>query len=121
MRYEIGFGVGFDRDGQALPAGRVQQAIRAILVRASSVFGGCNLLNGQGAWVDGSGTLVLEDSRVLVIDVAGPGSRFTGDTEAKVQELVQFIGTVLSQHSVHVVKLVATADNTTVLVSREKI
>jgi hypothetical protein len=118
MRYEFGFGVGFDQDHGRLNAGFVAKACKSIVVKACELFGGCNLLNGQGAWIDDSGTLVLEESRVLVVDTTatGRGSEFGAADEAKVADLAEFIRAALHQQAVHVVKLVATAKNVTVRV-----
>jgi hypothetical protein len=55
MRVEFGFGVGFDRDNVPINAGVAARAVKQILVEASRMFGGCNLLRGQGAWIDPSG------------------------------------------------------------------
>jgi hypothetical protein len=119
MRYEFGFGVGFDRDHVRLNAGFVAKACKSILVRACELFGGCNLLQGQGAWIDDRGTLVLEESRVLVVDTTSTGrgsSEFSVADDAKVADLAEFIRAALHQEAVHVVKLVATAKNVTVRV-----
>jgi hypothetical protein len=118
MRYEFGFGVGFDRDNRPIPAEFARKACKSILVKACELFGGCNLLNGQGAWVDGDGTLVLEESRVLVVDstAGGRGSEFGSVDAAKVAELSEFIRSALNQAAVHVAKLVATAQEVAVRV-----
>lgn len=106
MRFEIGFGIGFDRDGKPIEANQVAEAIKIILVEACHQFGGCNILAGQGAWMDGD-TLVVEESRVLVVDTpAGPGSRAGFEAERSAEELGQFIGRILNQKAVHVVSLI---------------
>lgn len=106
MRFEIGYGVGFDRDGKALEAHYVAEVQKLILVEACRRFGGCNILAGQGAWLDGD-TLVVEESRVLVVDTpAGPGSRAGFDAEKSAEELGQLIGRLLNQKAVHVVSLI---------------
>lgn len=111
MRIEFGFGVGFDRDKQSLPAEFVRKATKQILVKACELFGGCNLLNGQGAWINATGDLILEESRVLVIDTSGRmgGAEFGQDEDAKVAAMAEFIRAELRQEAVHVARLVATA------------
>lgn len=119
MRVEFGFGIGFDRNNNPLPERQVATALRQILITASKLFGGCNLLPGQGAWVDATGNLVLEESRVLVVDiVAGNriGGEFGLEEQEKINVLVRYIQTVLDQAAVHVTKLVATSCNASVLV-----
>lgn len=114
MRVEFGFGVGFDADNRPLSAKHIQTATRQILIRASQLFGGCNLLEGQGAWVDPAGNLVLEASRILVVDIISGrfgGSEFGQDDDAKIRELARYIRVILNQAAVHVTKLVATSRN----------
>jgi hypothetical protein len=118
MRYEFGFGIGFDRDNYRLKPEFVAKACKTILVKACELFGGCNLLVGQGAWINGEGTLVLEESRVLVVDTTttGRGSEFSVADDAKVADLALFIRAALNQEAVHVTRLVATAKDVTVRV-----
>jgi hypothetical protein len=102
MRFEIGFGVGFTRDGTPIDSLQVVEATKAILVEACRRFGGCNITSGQGAWMDGD-TLVVEESRTLVVDsVTTVGSRAAEAAEDAAFELAQFIGRILNQKAVHV-------------------
>lgn len=111
MRIEFGFGVGFDRDNQPLDPEFVRLACKSILVRACQVFGGCNLLKGQGAWIDGTGTLVLEESRVLVVDISGKGTEQGRFGQLKTAEMAEFIRAALNQAAVHVTTLVASSND----------
>jgi len=110
MRYEIGFGVGFDQDGNALSAYHVNECVKMILVEACRHFGGCNLITGQGAWLNGKGDLVVEESRTLIIDASRTG-RLVSDLEADAKGLAEFIRKLLNQESVHFVQLAATSHN----------
>jgi hypothetical protein len=106
MRFELGYGVGFDRNGKALDAQHVAEVQKLILVEACRRFGGCNILPGQGAWLDGD-NLVVEESRVLVFDTgAAVGSRPGYQAEIDAHELAQFIGHLLNQKAVHVVQTI---------------
>jgi hypothetical protein len=106
MRFEIGFGVGFTRDGTPINPLQVVEATKAILVEACRRFGGCNIVSGQGAWLDGD-NLVVEESRTVVVDFpGGPGTRAGQDAEDSAFELAQFIGRILNQKAVHVSVLI---------------
>lgn len=120
MRIEFGFGVGFDREHRPLDRDFVRAAVKSILVRACELFGGANLLQGQGAWLAPDGTLVLEESRVLAVDCCPGGDRLAGTEwdstlDTRVAGMAEFIRSALNQEAVHVVKLVATAKDVTVL------
>lgn len=65
-RWEIGFGIGYDWEGKPLPLDERQKALDTIERWVSREFGGCNLIAGQGSWID-DGRLIQEESRVLVI------------------------------------------------------
>jgi hypothetical protein len=106
MRFEIGFGVGFTRDGTPIDSLQVAEATKVILVEACRRFGGCNITSGQGAWMDGD-NLVVEESRTLVVDThSGPGSRQGFEDEKSAYELAQFIGRLLNQKAVHVTEAI---------------
>lgn len=111
MRYEIGFGIGFDRHNQRIDPVQQAEAIKLILVEAAGMFGGCNLVQGQGAWIDPAGTLVVEQSVTLVIDTAGRSTEFGEADTVKIGKLATFIGRLLNQHSVHLTQLVSTGKN----------
>lgn len=109
MRYEFGFGVGFDRDNVRLEAGFVAKALKQIIVEASRMYGGCNVVRGQGAWVNPQGDLVLEDSCTLTVNVIQGGrfgSEFGTDETAKAQKLAEFIRAELNQQAVYVTQVV---------------
>lgn len=108
MRFEIGFGVGFDKHGNPIDPCHVRECIKLILVEASRRFGGCNILAGQGAWVDDSGTLVVEDSRVLVVDTSA-NNRLEADNVASARQLAVFVRNVLEQQAVQFTQIVSTA------------
>lgn len=115
MRTEIAFGVGFDRHGNALPDAFVVLAVRAVLLRASELFGGCTLLDGQGAWVNAAGTLALEASKVLVVNHPPQAGRLSSvDLDAQVDELADFIRAAFAQESVNVSQVVASSRFVTV-------
>lgn len=65
-RITITAGTGFDRDGRALSAQRVAQALATIRATLAQTFGGYTETDTLGGWVDGSGELVTE-----------PGKRWT--------------------------------------------
>lgn len=66
MRVEIGFGVGFTKDGKIIP--HVDEAVSSILRVASHEFGGAALIPVQGAWRNGAGVVVREGGHILRID-----------------------------------------------------
>lgn len=112
MRVEFGFGVGFDRNNEPLTHEFVRLATKQILVEACTAFGGCNMVAGQGAWTDENGTLVLEESRILVVDIVAPGrigGEYDASDDAKIRKLAEYIRSSLNQAAVHVTKLVATS------------
>lgn len=74
MRYEIAYGVGFDRHSVPIPLGTVAKFDREIVIHACNRFGGCNLVSGQGGWKDDAGSIVLEESRVLTINTEKGGA-----------------------------------------------
>lgn len=118
MRVEFGFGIGFDRDNRPLDVMFVRAACKSILVKACQLFGGCNMLPGQGAWIDPDGNLVMEESRVLIVDIVRPGrfgSESGADDNAKIDEMAHFVRRALNQAAVHVSRAVATAKDVTVL------
>jgi hypothetical protein len=115
MRYEIAFGIGFDRFNQRIDPVHREEAIKLILVEAAGIFGGCNLTRGQGAWTDRTGTLVVEESCTLTVDISGRGTEFGEADSAKVSALADFIRRMLYQDSVHVTQLVATEKNVEIL------
>lgn len=118
MRFEFGFGVGFDRNGNRLDATHVNEAIKMIVVDACQRFGGCNITSGQGAWINATGDLVVEESRVLVVDsTAGQATRLHGDQVAEAKALAGFIGRVLNQEAVHFTQLVSTSENIAVVIA----
>lgn len=98
MRFEIGFGIGFDREGKRIDVTQQIETQKLILAQAAMVFGGCNLIAGQGAWINGKGDLVVEESRVLVIDAHA-------SQEDAAFKLAEFVRRVLNQEAVHVSRL----------------
>lgn len=115
MRVEFTFGIGFDRTNEPITTKFAHNATKQILVEACGVFGGCNLIAGQGAWVDSAGSLILEESRTLVVDIVSAnrfGSEFGADDNAKIVALAEYIRSSLNQAAVHVTKLVATSRDT---------
>lgn len=94
MRFEITFGVGFDRNGNPLDSVTVREGIKYVLSEAALAFGGCNLVNGQGAWISPSGTLVVEETHTLIMD---------GDDvdEDKATRIARSIRRVFNQEAVH--------------------
>lgn len=110
MQLQFGFGVGFDRDNQPINAGFAAKALKQILMEASRMYGGCNLVRGQGAWVDSQGTLILEDSCTLTVNVIQPG-RFGSESgvedRAKADQLASFIRAELNQTAVYITQLVS--------------
>lgn len=112
MRYEIGFGIGFDRHGNAIRSDHAVECIKLILVEACQRFGGCNILPGQGAWIDGKGTLIVEESRVLIVDTdARNTSRLAADHLREAKELASYVRGVLDQEAVHFTQIVSVAEN----------
>jgi hypothetical protein len=115
MRVEFTFGIGFDRTNEPIPEKFARNATKQILIEASNVFGGCNLIAGQGSWIDVAGNLVLEESRTLVVDLISAnrfGSEFGADDNVKIATLAEYIRSSLNQAAVHVTKLVATSRDT---------
>ncbi len=111
MRYEIGFGVGFDQHGKPIDPHHVRECIKLILVDACNRFGGCNITSGQGAWIDEHNTLIVEESRVLVVDSLAGRFATQGEWDSQAKELAEFIRRVLNQAAVHVTSFVATSRN----------
>lgn len=106
MRFEIGFGVGFDRNGKAITDWYVGHAVREILAYTARLFGGCNIVAGNGAWMDGD-QLIIEQSRVLVVDVQAPcGGAKAHKALEDVRVLADFIGRTLNQKAVHVTQII---------------
>jgi hypothetical protein len=104
MRYSIGFGVGFDRNGKRIDPVQVREATKLILVEATRRFGGCNITTGQGAWMNDKGDLVVEESRELTVD--GDKSK-----EDDAFALAEFVRRVLDQEAVHLARLDGIAVN----------
>lgn len=65
MRIELGFGIGLTKAGKPIPA--LETRLTAIIVQASNVFGGCNLVRGMGGWKPNGLPFVLEESATLTI------------------------------------------------------
>lgn len=111
MRYEIGFGVGFDEAGKPIDPQHVRECIKLIMVEACNRFGGCNITSGQGAWLDSSGTLIVEESRVLVVDSLAGRFATQGEWDTQAKDLAEFVRRVLNQAAVHVTSFVASSRN----------
>lgn len=110
MQYQIVFGVGFDRNGQRIDACHVQECVKLILVEASRRFGGCTILDGQGAWADSSGNLVVESNKTVIVNAAGGNATRAGqDDTASARELAEFCRRILNQEAVSFTQLVATS------------
>jgi hypothetical protein len=60
MRYRWYVGLGFDRDGNALPEGSQERHIDAALGKIIEIFGGVTMTRGFGAWKDDEGKVVRE-------------------------------------------------------------
>lgn len=112
MRYEIKFGIEFDRDNMPMHRGIVNAMVKEIMREACREFGGCDLLHGQGASLDDSGKLAYEESRTLVVDT---GSRNSTDLSAeylrKARLLAEFIRTALNQSAVHLTQVVGVSED----------
>lgn len=108
MRFEIGFGLGFDKDGKAIDPVQRQEAIKLILTEASLKFGGANIVFGQGAWINAKGALVVEESATLVIQSL-PDGRLYEDEQEAAKALASYVRRVLNQEAVILSKQVGTA------------
>lgn len=100
MRYEIVYGIGFNLRGERIGVVQGTEVTKIILAEAAVRFGGCNLLSGQGAWLNAKGTLVVEESRTVVIDA---GKRMDGE----IIDFAEFVRRVLEQEAVHVTRIEA--------------
>jgi hypothetical protein len=97
MRYEIGYGVGETKDHTPIPDSEVIAADAAIMKEACHLFGGCNLTKGAGGWINDRGELVLEPSRVLVINA-------TATNDRHMHYLISFIKVKLQQEAIAVTR-----------------
>lgn len=70
MEIKIGFGIGFTSSGLAIPPSHVQRSLGLIVRRAVELFGGCNIVRGEGAWRQVDGKVVTEPSITLIIWVS---------------------------------------------------
>ena len=58
--YRIGFGVGYDRNGEPLADADVEQAVKIAGMHAAELFGGYSYWRCQGGWVNDKGEHVHE-------------------------------------------------------------
>lgn len=90
MRYELGVGVGFTRDGKTVK--NVPEKVSAILETASRWFGGVAVINVNGGWVNGKGECVTEPGIVIRIDNSRDPNR--------IYEFAAYVKALLNQESV---------------------
>lgn len=95
MRIEIGFGVGFDAAGKPITPHERDERLKLVLTEAALEFGGCNILSGQGAWINDAGTLVAEESRTLVIETPSGSEQVH-----KARRLAEYVRRVFQQEAV---------------------
>lgn len=65
-RVEIGFGIGFDKNG--VPIRKIDAEVDDFIHRASRRFGGVAAIKVNGGWVNGQGDMVNEPGMILRID-----------------------------------------------------
>ena len=63
QRITITAGIGYDRNGAALHAQDVQQALAGIRATLARAFGGYTEAETVGGWINGAGELVTEPGR----------------------------------------------------------
>jgi len=94
VRYEIGLGIQFDKDGAAIPVSHANMIIRYLQREASDNFGGVTVSRVQGRWVNDKGQLVTEDAVTFVLFVENP------NLLRQVEEFANDAGKWLNQDSV---------------------
>jgi hypothetical protein len=99
-RIEFGFGVGFDKDNNAIDSSTADAAARSVLIEVALQFGGGNLVHGHGSWDSGKGVIV-ERSCTLTADIPNTLPMF--EAREKIAIVVARIKQVLNQAAVHVV------------------
>lgn len=92
-RVEVSFGIGFNRFGQLIHPANANIAVKDIINFASTMFGGCTVLHGQGGWLDPNSKLVVENNRTIVV--------YTEDGSG-IAPLIDFIKAILEQEAVAV-------------------
>ncbi len=99
MEIKIGFGIGFNRDGQPIRPKERTEALVNIRNKACELFGGCNMVHGQGSWESPEGRIVDEPSVTLIIWVTGNPVDI-GRHCLNARKLASFIRQLLNQHTV---------------------
>lgn len=108
MQFTIGFGLGFDKSGKPIDAIQRAESLKIIMAQACVRFGGCNITFGQGAWINGKGDLVVEESATLVVQSL-PTGRLYEDEADSAKALARLVRTVLEQEAVILTSSVATS------------
>lgn len=95
MRIEIGFDVGFDETGKLITFRERDKRLEMVLTEAARKFGRCNILSGQSAWINVAGSLVVGETRTLVIETSSDLEQ-----ERKARWLAEFVGQVFWRESI---------------------
>lgn len=64
-KVRITTGLGYNKQGAELDFAAAMAAVATAQKALSAEFGGCTTVDGQGAWVDDNGKLVVEQVKVL--------------------------------------------------------
>ncbi len=97
IKASITTGLGYTKHGDKISQKDAEGMIQHAMVQLSKDFGGCTTYQGQGAWVDGQGKLVVE--QVLTIEAIGL-SLSHEDAKAKAESVAAYLRDNLGQECV---------------------
>lgn len=98
QRITITAGTGEDRNGQALDAQTVTQALASIRAKLAHTFGGYTERETLGGWINSAGTLVTEPGRQWIALTDKPAR----DADPLAEDVAAFVRDALLQQSVMV-------------------